>query len=81
MGCLIGNEVFCAGRPLLCSEECTVAPATIKTPTLAMTVVFAFAHAIDFITPLIRVKVELLAVAPWANAAAVTDFASTTGVI
>ena len=40
---------------------------------------FAFVHAIIFNAPLMRVKVELLAAAPFATAMAVTDFASATG--
>ena len=45
----------------------------------ATTAVFAFVHAIIFNAPLMRVKVEVEAVAPLASATAVTVLASATG--
>src|ERR1017187_7289563 len=53
--------------------------AAIMTATLTGTTVFAFVHAIIFNAPLMRVRVEPLAVAPLAIAMAVTAFASTAG--
>jgi len=45
----------------------------------AMIMVFAFVHAMIFNAPLMRVKVEPLAAAPFVIATALTAFASATG--
>ncbi len=56
-----------------------VIPPASKTATPATIAVFALVHAISFIAPLMRVKVEPPANAPLVSARAVADFASATG--
>ena len=53
--------------------------AKAKVAAPATTAVFAFVHAISFNAPLMRVRVEVEAVAPLANATAVAVFASAAG--
>src|SRR5471030_909219 len=56
-----------------------VVPVAKMTAATATTAVFALVHAIIFNAPLMRVRVEVEAVAPLAIATAVIDFASVTG--
>ena len=54
-------------------------PAASNITTPAAITVFALVHAIIFNAPLIRVKVEVEAVAPFASATAVMVLANVTG--
>ena len=54
-------------------------PVTSNVTAPATIAVFAFVHAIIFKTPLMRVKVGVEAVAPFASANVVADFARVAG--
>ena len=68
-----------AARAFAFRTKVAIPPPSNRTPAATMTVVLVFDHAISFNAPLIRVKVEVEAVAPSAIATAVAVFARTAG--